>query len=239
VGLLLNALGGLVLGVIAYFLVPIVVARVLPDRFEAVRAHYERTAMGWLERGLLIKRKHGGWILKRTSFDAAVGKEKTTINGETRHFEDVETLMSRFRGYPLGLAHESSGTIMTPRYAELGEALRDRAREGRLFHDEDGETYVNGWVRIADRDDRLVNLDHALPLMSGSADAGTTEWSAEITKLSQAPFKSGSIVDYLGGVVAFGVAFGAFWLASEVGGGGGGGGVDVTIGMLGIAGVVV
>jgi hypothetical protein len=187
VGLLLNVLGGFILGLIAYFLAPIVVARVGPDRFEAVRAHYERTAMGWLERGLLIKRKHGGWMLKRTAFDASVAKEKTTINGETRHFEDVENLMSRFRGYPLGLAHESSGTIMTPRYAELGEALRDRAREGQLFHEEDGETYVNGWVRIADRDDRLVNLDHTLPLMSGSADAGTTDWSAEITKLSHYP----------------------------------------------------
>jgi len=238
VGLLLNALGGFIVGLIAYFLLPIVVARIAPGRFEAVRAHYERTAMGWLERGLLIKRKHGGWILKRTSFDASVAKEKTRINGETRHFEDVENLMSRFRGYPFGLAHERSGTITTPRYAELGETLRDRAREGTLFHEEDGETYVNGWVRIADRDDRLVTLDHALPLMSGSADAGTTQWSTEITKLSQAPFKSGSIVDYLGGVVAFGVAFGAFWLASEVGAGGGGG-VDVTIGMLGVLEVIL
>lgn len=229
-GLITAAIGGLVFGIIVYFLRPILIGAIDPDRVPEDK--YYATAMGILGRALAVKRKHGGWWLKKSTFDAKYAKERTSINGETQHFDDPENLMSRFYGWPFGIAHEKSGTITTPRYAELGEVCRDRNRDGSLFYEtSDGELFVNGYVRIADRDDRLVNIDHALPLMTGDAEPGTTDWSEEITKKSQNPFKSGNIVDYMGGIVAFGATFGAAWLANEVASSSGGGST-ISIGMM-------
>jgi len=213
-GLIMPAIGGLVFGIICYFLLPILIGTV--DRDRVPLDHYIATSMGILGRGLAIKRKHGGWWLKQSTFDSKFGKEKTSINGETQHFDDPEALMSQLHGWPFGMAHEESGTIINPRYSELGEVVRDRARDGSLFYEHDGETLVNGYVRVADAADRLVDVDNALAVLSGDANPGTTKWSKEITEKSQHPFKSGSFVDYMGGIVALGASFGMVWMASKV-----------------------
>lgn len=218
------------MGVLGYYLIPLVLGAIAPGKVPV--QHYIGTSLGLLGRALAIKRKHGGWWLKKSSFDAKYGKERTSINGETQHFDDPESLMSRMYGWPFGVAHEKSGTITTPRYAELGEVLRDRVREGSLFYEHDGETYVNGYVRVADDDDRLVNIDHALALMTGDAQPNTTDWAEEITVKSQSVFESGNLVDYVGGLAAFGVAFGAVWFATQVGSNGGSGGSTISIGMV-------
>jgi len=212
--LIMAAVAGLVCGILGYFLFPILLGAVDRDRVPV--GHYIGTAMGILGRGLAIKRKNGGWWLRKSKFDAKYQKERCSINGETRHFDDPEALMSRLYGYPFGIAHEMSGTIINPRFAELGEALRKRKRTGSLLYEHGGETWFNGLVRVADRYDRLVNVDDALALMSGNADPGTTDWAEEITEKSQLPFMSGNFIDYMGGVVVLAAGFGVVWLAHEL-----------------------
>lgn len=240
--LLVSVFGGLILGCVAYVALPTIVAGISPTYARKLERHYGQTAMALLGRALLVKRKHGGWYLKRSSFDAEYGKEKTKINGETKHFDDPENLMSRLYTWPLGLVHEKSETILDARFAELGEILRNRARAGELFYEQGGETYVNGTVRVADDDDRLVNLDYALALVQGDADPGTTDWSIEITKQSQSPFSDASFVDYIGAIVAFFAPIGAGWALVEMGVVGaassGGGGSVLGIGFINALGVL-
>lgn len=233
-------LGGILLGIIGFFVLPLLASAVSSSLGSRLADRWCRYGMQLLGRALLIKRKHGGYWLKRSSFDAQYGKEKTTINGEPKHFEDPENLMSRLYGWPFALAHAKSGTIIDPRFAELGEYLRERARTGSLVYDDGDETYVNGHVRVADDDERLVNPDHAIALVSGDAEPGTTDWSIEVTKHSQSPFAERSYIDYIGGIVAYLAPVGACWALFKFldTGAAGGGGPTVPVGAL-LSGVVL
>lgn len=226
------AAAGFVSGVVLYCLFPIIVGLIGRDLVPL--DHYLGVAMGLIGRGLIIKRANGGYRLVSTAYDAKYGKERATINGEKVYWADPDSLMSELAGFPFGVAHEDSGTLTTPRYAELGEYAIKKARAGEFeYEHNDGTTYICGLAPVADSDDRLVNLDMSLGIMSGNADPRTTEWAEEITKKSQNPFQSSNFVDYMGGLSAFGVTFGAAWISTELQGGpGGGGGPTVNIGMM-------
>lgn len=224
--------GGIVGGVIVFFLAPIVASGLRASWGDSMAQRYYRLGMALLGRGLLIKRKHGGYWLKASSFDSKHGKEKTKISGETKHFEDPENLMSRLYGWPFAIAHEKSETITDARYSEVGEVFRDWKRKGIATYDDGNETYVNGYVPVASDETRLVNPDHALALASGDADPGTTDWATEITKQLLQPFKDANYLDWITGLMVAGGAWGMCWAAYQVLGSTGGGSAGRTIGLF-------
>lgn len=232
--LLLALFAGFFLGIIGFFLVPLV-ARGHRPTGDRIANWYLQLGMSLLGRALLIKRKHGGYYLKASSYDAKHGKEKTVINGETKHFDDPANVMSRLFGWPFALAHEESGSIISPRLAEIGHEVKRRARKGELLVEQDS-TYVNGYVPLGD-DNTLVDPDDALALMPGNANPGTTDWAIEVTKQSLSPFHDANIMDYATGLIVAGAMWGLCWAGYQVVGdsGGGGGSVsEISIGMIGV-----
>lgn len=237
--LALYATGGMVLGTILFFIAPIAAGAIREDWGDAMAQRYYQLGMALLGRGLLIKRKHGGYWLKASSFDAKHGKEKTRISGETKHFEDPENLMSRLYGWPFAIAHEKSETITDARYAEVGEVFRDWKRKGKSTLERGDDVYVNGYIPVASSETRLVNPDHSLALASGDAEPGTTDWAIEVTKQLLQPFMDANYLDWVTGLMVAAGTWGMCWAAYKfLNSTGGGGGTGRTIGLFITGGIV-
>lgn len=226
---------GFFIGLLAFYLIPLVARAHRPTGDRVAHYYLKRIGMPILGRALLIKRKHGGFYLKASSYDSKHAKEKTVINGETKHFDDPANMMSRLGGWPFALAHEESGTIITPRLAEVARESKRRERKGELTITKNGDEYVNGYAPIPNDTNRLVDLDDALALLPGNAEPGTTDWAIEVTKQSLSPFHEKNLMDYATGLIVAGAMWGLCYVGYQVVGDSGGPSGTVTeigIGMI-------
>lgn len=203
------------LGAVAYVLVSFV-AGLLPNQIgRRVTGFNLDLVMTMLGRALLIKRAHGGFRLKKSTFDTKVGEEKVYLGGEPRWFSDPSGFMSTFRGKPFGIAHEKRNTITTPVEADLGQRENELRSEGEWCITKDGTDYFRSFFHI-DEGLQLVNMDGVLNVIQGGADSASVDRTFTFIELSQQRFDSANVADYMAWLAAMGVPFGLMLLASKV-----------------------
>jgi len=232
------AIAFLFLGIATYLVVPVAIAPYLELRWRNKLAqHYFNIAMLALDRGMLIARKHGGYSLVPSSYDASMEAEKVTIGDENFHFEDPLEFSGSLKSRRFSLADEVRNVINTPRLAELGEEFYHFYHESEnqiQTENDEGEQYeaYTGVLSIPEAP-RMVNIRNARRLFPGSASPKLAESVKDDIKKSQLGYKSRNYVDLMIGLVALGVGFGMIVLADYAVGLGGGGGqvpsVDVGL----------
>lgn len=231
--LVIDVFMAFLLGVVGFLMVPLVARIGLDsDRSKAVGGQYVSMAMAILQRALLIKRQHGGYLLKSTSFDPTVGAEKTTINGETKKFKDPHGFMSRLCNYPFGIAHEKRDVIVNPIVADLGRRYERLKSNGEWKVDVGETTYRKAYFAIEPVTE-LVNIDHVIGVIQGSADPGAADRTDVYTEKSQILFRKPNRVDYLVWLAFLGGGFGLMYLGNTVGGDGGGGSSIISFAIAG------
>ncbi|GAA0305684.1 hypothetical protein [Halarchaeum salinum] len=225
--LILDLLKALVLGVLAFYLFPLVAGLILPwdDARDLVRP-YVGMATSTLKRALLVKRSHGGWTLKKTSFDGGVGGEVAKLSGEPHTWRDFGHHMTTWKSATFGLAHEDKNVIFDARVPDLGRRFRELQQTGRWLHDGRRKAFF-----LIDDARSLVNLDDALNIIPGSASPRLADRVEEDIKKSQALFNSrkGQLVTTLQLLMFFGAGVGTIYFASRLRGSGGGSVTSVTL----------
>lgn len=214
--LILNLLKALALGVLSFYLFPLA-ATLLLDWEDARDLVSPWISLGTstLSRGLLVQRSHGGWELKKTSFDGGVGGEVAKLSGEPHMWRDIDHRMSKWQSATFGLAHEDKDVIVDTRIADLGRRKRD-------LHDT-GRWKVNGRRKayfIVEQAKRLVNLNDAPQIIPGSASPRLADRLEDDMKKSQALFNShrGQLVTTIQLLMFFGVGVGTIYVANRLAG---------------------
>jgi hypothetical protein len=206
--LALAFLGGLVL----FALLPVLTLGRLSEWFVEL-------AMASVERAILIKRSNAGFTLKASRYNPNYGTERVTAGGKTYDFTDQSNLMSRFKNRPFGLAHEDRGALINPRIADFGRELHEQKRDGDWTDAAGNRRKYFGF----ERGRALVNLDHALYAIQGSASPTLGDTTETYVEKGQAAFDSGRAVTYIIWLMMFGAGAGAPWillkLSSSVDGG--------------------
>jgi hypothetical protein len=212
---LITAVGkGFTLGLVAFFALPMA-GRAFPWEYaKKLTGPYFTMGMNTLGRALLIRRQHGGLMLKKTSYDATVGGEKARISGNVKEWTDPDNMMSRWRGRPFGLAHEASNTIMDARTLAIARRFRELRRRGEwevdgrfkaFFHlDEAGPT-------------ELVDIADGLSVVQHSEAPGLVSRLKEFTRKSQMMFNQPRLMQHSTWLIALAVGFGLMFFANRLG----------------------
>lgn len=226
------------LGIALYLVAPMLAApRLSLKRRLQFAKHYFGIGMMALDRALLVARKHGGYSLVPSSYDAGMEAEKITIADEDMHFEDPYEFTTSLHKRRFGLADEERNVIINPRLSELGEEFYRFYHEGKhrvplniRDRDVDGFTSVFTIPKMP----RMVNLRDARWMIPGSASPKLAESVKDDIEKSQHPYKTRNYVDLMIGLIAMALAFGMVALADYVVGIDSGGGVapSVDIGLF-------
>lgn len=200
------------LGIIIFAFMPVYTLGYTSDWFIEL-------AMNAVGRAILLKRANAGFTLKASRYNSEDGTEQISVSGQTYDFEDPHGYMSRFKKKPFGLAHEKRGTIITPRECDMGRKLADHKREGTLR--DDGGRYRKYFAFEPGR--ALVNVDHALNVIQGSAKPTLATTVKEYVKKGQLGFNTSRAMTYGIWLMMFGVGAGTPWLLNKVKETGGGG----------------
>lgn len=187
--------------VVLFALLPVLTLGRLSDWFISL-------AMSSVERAILLKRSNSGYSLKASRFNSDLGTEKVRASGQTYNFEDPHGYMSRFKGRPFGVAHEDREVLVTPRVADFGRELHEHKRDGTWTDDADNRRKYFGF----ESGEALVNLDHALYAIQGSARPSLADTIETYVEKGQSAFDSGRAVTYIIWLMMFGAGAGAPWI---------------------------
>lgn len=209
---LLWAIAFVWVGIGLYIVTPILMVPSLSRaRRNAVANHYFKMAMLVLDRALLIARRHGGYSLVPSSYDASLESEKVKLGDETLHFEDPYEFTTSLHNRRFALADEERNVIINPRLAELGERFFDFYHEGEHevpVEDPDGrESVAFTSVFSIPKHPRMVNLREAKWMIPGSSSPKIVEVGLDYVEKSQLAYKSRNYVDLMIGLMAFGLGF--------------------------------
>lgn len=226
------------LGVAAYLVVPLVVGPHLSLRWRRrIANHYFSIAMLTLDRALLIARKHGGYSLVPSTYDAGMEAEKVSIADEDMHFEDPYEFTTSLHKRRFGLADEERNVIINPRLAELGEEFYRFYQEGMHqiplnVNDQQVDAFTS--VFSIQKMPRMINLRAARWMIPGSASPKLAESVKDDIEKSQDPYKSRNYVDLMVGPIVMAISFGLVIAADYLVGVGGGGGTmpSVDVGLF-------
>lgn len=234
--LLTWGLVGFLSGLVVFLAVPILAGPMLgAERRAGLANRYYALAMIALDRAMLVRRAHSGYDLVHSSFDAEKEAEEVTLSGETRHFKDTASLMSRFANRPFGLAWEPVDRIIDPMAAELGEFDEQQGEEfgnemdvAAAVNDQGEvtgtETLVRGRVNIP-QTERVVDPSKWLGLLTGDGSPGDGETGEEFVRKSQLPYATRDVIGTMTIIMAWGAGFVMTWFAFQQGSGSS---VDVT-----------
>lgn len=231
------AVVGLMVGTVAFNVAPIIAAPfVSREKRQELGRKFGHMSMFAYGRALLIRRKHGGMALKRSSYDAEKGGETVTLDDETLYWEDPNRQMQLLQSKKFGCVYEKSNMVSSPRLAAIAKTARDYVKAGKHVVHVSRAVEADGGM--AERTQRLFSTHVPLPAGSrmvdlawtasgapGCGDPGDADTAEEYTKLSQAGFKSPNLMDTLELLIAYGLGVLAMWALAQVGGAGGGGGI--------------
>lgn len=201
------------LGVLAWVLVPIVATMAAPDHelTEKIIGAYHTTAISILGRALFITRSHGGFRLKKTVFDPTENDEKAYVGGEEKHWKDPDNMMSTWRGYPFGLAHEDRNVIYDARFAHFARRYIEDKRRGTWEVDGLRKAY------IALEAGRRYLVDPSAPrkVIQTQTSPGLSSRLKVFTEKGNALFNSRNVLQTTAWLMALGAGLGLMWLAAE------------------------
>lgn len=237
-------------GIVVYLLAGVLVGPSLPPHWRRrIADHYFQQSAYALGRGLLVRRKHGGYDLVSTTYDAGKEAERTELDGEEKFWKDPYGFMTRFYNVPFGLAHEAHNVIGDPRLAEIGEMEGERYASNahtkvieREVPGTDGPE-TQGIVHYArhlavPRAMRLVDPAQWSWIMPGGADPKDAKTVEEWTVKSQEGYNTRKAMKYMIILMAYGAGLGGVWFIVKYGGVAGGA-PQLPIGTVSLLGVVL
>jgi hypothetical protein len=238
--LLIWALGGILVGFLVFIAAPVFAAPLFPREQRTVLGrYYARMGAFMLRRPMFVRRKHGGYSLYSGDFNSEYGTEQVDVGGQQYDVEDPYRYVLRWANRKTGVFYEKLNGIYTPVVADCAERYYEVTKGDKdlgsvQFETEEGivsKETIAPYVTI-DRDDhRLVDaagVEHSSP---GSASPTAVKTVVEYTKRALAGYKNANYQDVMMVLLAFGLGFGAIYMARTTGAAGGGG-VSVPI-MLG------
>jgi hypothetical protein len=198
---LLEIFMAFILGLVLFALLPVLTLGRLSDWFISL-------AMSSVERAILLKRSNSGFSLKASRFNSDLGTEKVSASGQTYNFEDPHGYMSRFKNRPFAVAHEDREVLITPRVADFGRELHELKRDGEWTDEDDNRRKYFSFQQGR----ALVNLDHAIYAIQGSARPTLADTIETYTEKGQSAFDSGQAITYIIWLMMFGAGAAAPWV---------------------------
>lgn len=219
---------GLLLGVVAYVLVPWTLALLggveLRDR---VGRYFISQTMTVLGDAALVAREQGGIALSSVSWDASFGGDRVTVAGQAGHIKDDLNLKSRLAGKPFGLALESHPVYISPLFAEFAEYASDAVHDNRVGPQTDGGIRLDFELPEAPT---VPDLRGTYRILDGDARRYYSTLAESWAAKSQEKFgKRVSMGQTILLIAAFGFGVGMALLVQNYGPDSSGGGIEVPI----------
>lgn len=217
---------GVLFGIVCFIAAGPLLGPALPrSRQKQLGDFYIGIAMEFLGRVILVRRKHGGFDLKPSKWDAKEQSEKTRIGGETRHFEDPDDMILTLKNRNFGMVFEGYNIFVDPMMADVAAHHHEWIAEEQHQRtvDVDGAR-MRVFTRYMPIPDSVRNIDikSVRHMMNGSADPGITETADEYTRKSQEGFDTADVIAMGGIAMLFVVGFGTVVLGARYAGDGGG-----------------
>jgi hypothetical protein len=220
--LIVWAIVGWLLGICVVAAFPWIAARLVGgDRQEALASKYVWLAQTACTRAALVVRD-GDIKLVGKSYSEEHKADEDKAAGDARHHRDGFGVLGRLANKVFGFGLTDRDSYVSPLLAEIGAAAKEARDRGKL-----GPVQTDGGTAIADgipvpETSRLIDLEAAKHLTTGSAEPEDGQESYKKTKISQEKFhekmSTGQWLILLAGAIGTMVA--AWFVASRSGGAG-------------------
>jgi len=171
-------------GISTWLVVPLAVAWVLgPDWQDRISDRYIQLAQTCAQRSAIVSRDADVTLVAKR-YDADHKGDKDSASGDPRHHYDHLDVVGRLRNKILGIATTERDSYISPLLADIGERAK-RAKEKSRLGPNEGK-FVDG-IHVP-REPRLVDIDDAKHLTTGSAEPEDGQEAYKKTQISQEGF---------------------------------------------------
>lgn len=231
--LLTNVLMAGMMGLVTFFMLPIVAGAISPQLGLRVSKTYDGMAVSLLGTGGFVLRETGGITLARLSYDAQLQRFKTSLGRVTKYFSDPAECMGKWAGKRFGLADEKRGVIFDPIHSDIAERFSECKRADEWVVTDGGAEYRRKYFGV-EPTTTAVNLSSIRAAVQGSSNPMRLDDHYRIWDLALSSPTANWVRENIDRISAVGTGFVIMWIIREVGGSaslsGGAGGITETVG---------
>lgn len=229
--LLTNVLMAATVGLMSFFLLPIIVSAASPRAGLRVSRFYDTIAMGMLGTGGFVLRETGGIQLARLRYDAELQRFRASLGRVTKYFADPAGCMGRWAGARFGLADEKRGVIFDPVHADVAGRFKEVKRNDEWVVSDGGTEYRRKYFGF-EPVPTAVDLQAIRTVVQGSSNPMRLDDHYRIWEAALSSPTAAWVRENIDRISAVGTGFVIMWIIREVGGSAslGGGGLTETVG---------